>query len=120
VVDAIHHDQIMTHGGMPGLRDEQLLESALARPMQLHAYGADVDIAALAAPYAYILARNHPFHDGNKRIAFMSMAVFAELNGWKLDASEGSVVEVMLLLAAGDLEEDRLTEWLRSHLVAAG
>ncbi len=116
VVDAIHHDTISTHGGLPGLRDEKLLESALARPKQAFAYGSGVDIAALAAAYAYGIARNHPYHDGNKRIAFMTMAVFAKLNGFELEAAETDVVDVMLRLAAGDLEEQQLAEWLRARL----
>ena len=117
VVDAMHHDSISTHGGLPGLRDEKLLESALARPKQAFAYGGGVDIAALAAAYAHGIARNHPYHDGNKRIAFMVMAVFAELNGFELEAAEADVVDVMLRLASGDLEEEQLAEWLRARLV---
>lgn len=117
VVDAVHHDSLTTHGGLAGVRDEGLLESALARPQQMHAYAETTDIAALAAAYAYGLARNHPYHDGNKRIAFMTMAVFAELNGHEFEASEADVVETMLRLAAGELEEDALTEWLRERLV---
>jgi len=116
VVDAIHHDSISTHGGLPGLRDEKLLESALARPRQAFAYGSGVDIAALAAAYAYGIASNHPYHDGNKRIAFMTMAVFAELNGLELEAAETDVVDVTLRLAAGSLEEAQLAEWLQARL----
>jgi len=120
VIDAIHHDMITTHGGLPGLRDEQLLESALARPKQILAYNVDADIAALAAAYAYGLARNHPFNDGNKRVAFMAMAVFAELNGLEFVAPEAEVVDVMLNLAAGGLEEDQLADWLRARLAELG
>ncbi|PKQ14928.1 MAG: type II toxin-antitoxin system death-on-curing family toxin [Actinobacteria bacterium HGW-Actinobacteria-7] len=121
VVDAIHHDSISTHGGLPGLRDEKLLESALERPKQAFAHGSGVDIAALAAAYAYGIARNHPYHDGNKRIAFMTMAVFAELNGYEFEVAETDVVHVMLRLAAGDREEEgRLAEWLRARLVEIG
>ena len=111
---------LTTHGGLPGLRDESLLESALARPKQILAYSAEVDIAALAAAYAYGLARNHPFNDGNKRVAFMAMAVFAELNGMEFDAPEAEVVDVMLSLAAGDLEEVQLADWLRARLTELG
>lgn len=117
VVDAIHHDGIASHGGVPGLRDEGALESALARPRQMHAYGDGPDVAILAAAYTFGFARNHPYHDGNKRIAFMTMAVFAELNGWELVASETDVIETMLRLAAGELEENQLAEWLHSHLI---
>lgn len=118
VIDAVHQDTISTHGGLPGLRDESLLESALARPRQVFSYGAGIDVASLAAAYAYGLARNHPYHDGNKRIAFMAMAVFAELNGFELDATENDAVDVMLRLANGDLNEEALIEWLRERLVA--
>ena len=120
VIDAIHHDMITTHGGLPGLRDEQLLESALARPKQILAYNENADIVVLAAAYAYGLARNHPFNDGNKRVAFMAMAVFAELNGLEFDAPEAEAVDVMLSLAAGGLEEEQLVEWLRARLTEIG
>ena len=120
VIDAIHHDMLTTHGGLPGLRDESLLESALARPKQILAYSAEADIATLAAAYAYGLARNHPFNDGNKRVAFMAMAVFAELNGLEFDAPEAEVVDVMLGLAAGELEEVQLADWLRVRLTELG
>lgn len=120
VIDAIHHDMIVAHGGLPGVRDERLLESALARPRQVFSYGASIDIAALAAAYAYGLARNHPYHDGNKRVAFMAMAVFAEINGYGLDADDADVVEAMLTLADGTLEEEALAEWLRVRLVEDG
>ncbi len=113
----MHHDLISTHGGLPGLRDEKLLESALAWPRQAFAYGSTIDVAALAASYAYGIARNHPYHDGNKRIAFMAMAVFAELNGFELATTETEVVDAMLKLAAGALEEEQLAQWLRARLV---
>lgn len=119
VIDAIHHDMITTHGGLYGVRDERLLESALARPRQVFTYGAGIDIAALAAAYACGLARNYPYHDGNKRIAFMAMAVFAEINGYEFVAEETEVVETMLTLADGTLEEESLAEWLRVRLVEA-
>ena len=115
VVDAIQLDLIREHGGLLGTRDEDALESALARPRQKWACETP-DIATLAAAYGCGLARNHPYHDGNKRIAFVVMAVFAELNGFELDAAEEEVVALMLALAAGELTEEGLTEWLRSHL----
>lgn len=101
------------------MRDENVLESALARPRQVFAYGASVDVAALGAAYAYAIASDHPYHDGNKRIAFMAMAVFVELNGFELDAAETDVVETMLQLASGEMEETALAEWLRERLVEA-
>jgi death-on-curing protein len=120
VVDTIHQDQITTHGGVPGVRDESALESALARPQQVFAYGSGVDIAALAAAYAYGLARNHPYHDGNKRIAFLATVVFAETNGYRFDATQTAVVQTMLRLAAGEIDEEALAEWVRANLVSSG
>jgi death on curing protein len=120
VVDAVQHDLISTHGGLAGLRDEVLLEAALARPRQLWSYSASVDTPSLAAAYAYGIARNHPYNDGNKRIAFMVAAVFAELNGYRLDAPESEVIDVMLKLAAGAIEEEVLAAWLRDRLTARG
>jgi len=118
VVEIVQHDLILTHGGLPGLRDETVLETALARPRQVFAYDQAGDIAALAAAYAYGICRAHPFNDGNKRVAFVVAAVFAELNGFQLDAPQTEVVERMLLLAAGELAEQDLAEWIRAHLVA--
>jgi death-on-curing protein len=118
VVDAVHLDLVREHGGMQGMRDEGALEAALARPRQRWAYGGDPDIAALAAAYAFGLARNHPYHDGNKRIAFVTMAVFLGLNGRRIDATEEEIVAVMLELAEGTLAEDVLAEWIRSHSTA--
>jgi death-on-curing protein len=118
-VDALHYDMILAHGGLPGLRDEPALESALARPRQRWAYDEASDIGSLAAAYAFGIARNHPFQDGNKRTAFLAMTVFAELNGLSLEASETEVVQVMVGLAAGDLTEEELASWLRENLVPA-
>lgn len=113
VVDAIQTDMLLTHGGMPGLRDENLLESALARPKQLPSYEPDADLAALAAAYGYGLARNHPYNDGNKRVAFVVMAVFLGLNGLDITASEADVVTTIVALAAGKIDEETLADWLR-------
>jgi death-on-curing protein len=115
VVDAIQTDLLLTHGGMPGLRDENLLESALARPRQLISYTPGADIAALAAAYGYGLARNHPYNDGNKRVAFVVMAVFLGLNGLEFTASEADVVTTIVALASGEIEEDALADWIRLH-----
>jgi death-on-curing protein len=119
VVEAVHFDLIREHGGMPGQRDEHGLEAALERPRQRHAYGTEADLAELAAAYGHGLAASHPFHDGNKRIAFVTMAVFLGLNGFELRAPEAEVVTVMLELAAGELEELALAAWLRSRMVDA-
>jgi len=115
VVDAIQNDMLLTHGGMPGLRDENALESALARPLQRFTYGPQADLAALAATYGFGLARNHPYNDGNERVAFVVMAVFLGLNGLAFNASEAEVVTTIVELAAGDLDEDALADWIRVH-----
>ena len=117
VVEAIHIDLIREHGGRPGLRDEGALEAALARPLQRLAYWPEADLAELAASYGHGLASSHPFVDGNKRIAFVAMAVFAGLNGKAIEAPEGEVVTVMVALASGHLTEAALADWLRQRLV---
>ena len=120
VVEAVQFDLIREHGGMPGLRDEHALEAALARPLQRRAYHANADLAELAAVYAHGLASGHPFNDGNKRIAFVTMAVFLELNGAPLEADEAEVVTVMLSLAAGETTEEQLASWVRTRTATAG
>ena len=116
VVDAVHLDMLRTHGGLRGIRDENALESALARPRHRHAYARRTDLAAVAASYGFGLARNHPCRDGNKRTAFLVMVVFLGLNGRDLEASEAEVVTMMLQLSAGELSEAALAMWLRDHL----
>jgi len=118
VVEAVQLDLIREHGGMPGLRDEHALESALARPRQRHAYELSSTLPELAASYAYGVARNHPFHDGNKRIAFVTMAVFLGLNGLELDAAEPEVVAIMVALAAGEVDEAGLMTWVSSRVIS--
>ena len=113
---AIHSDQIQAHGGSLGLRDRGLLESALERPRNRFHYEADADLASLAAAYGFGIARNHPFMDGNKRVAFQAMYLFLGLNGSRIDASEQEVVTIILSLAAGELDEPSLAVWLRDHL----
>lgn len=115
---AIHERQLAEHGGGTGVRDEALLDSALARPQQLFAYGdPPPDLAALAASLAYGLARNHPFVDGNKRTAHVCYRVFLALNDARLIASDEEKYITMLKLAEGSLAEDELAAWLRAHLV---
>lgn len=111
LISAIHDEQIAEHGGSPGLRDEGLLESALARPRNLAAYG-EPDLAALAAAYAFGLVRNHPFVDGNKRTAFVAAELFLDLNGQDLVASDEDCVTAMLSLAAGETSEAEFAAWL--------
>lgn len=116
MVEAIHDAQVREHGGAPGIRDEGLLESAMARPRQKFAYGAPVDLATLAAAYAFGLVRNHAFVDGNKRAAFMAAYVFIGLNGQDLEAAEPDVVTTMENVASGRLSEKELGAWIRAKL----
>ena len=113
---AIHSDQIKTHGGSAGLRDRGLLESALERPKNRFHYGSDPDLASLAAAYGFGLANNHPFVDGNKRVAFQAMYLFLGLNGFRIEAPEEAVVSLILSLAAGELNETELADWVREHI----
>lgn len=114
---AIHERQLAEHGGSAGVREDGLLDSALARPQQLHAYGdPPPDLAALAASLAYGLARNHPFVDGNKRTAHVCYRVFLALNGLELEASEEEKYVQMVALAEGSLPEAGFAEWLRRNL----
>ncbi len=120
VVDLIHQDQIQEHGGRRGVRDETLIESAMARPRNLWAYEDDKDLADLAAAYGYGLANNHGFVDGNKRVAFMAVYTFLGQNGLDLDADEAEVVAVMLELASGTLSETDLADWIRQNMRPLG
>jgi len=115
LLDQMHAELIREHGGSPGIRDANLIESALARPQNKWAYGEE-DIVELAAAYGYGLARNHGYVDGNKRIAFMAMFVFLYQNGFFLDAENSEVVSVMLGVTEGNLSEEALSGWLRSRL----
>ena len=116
MVEAIQFDLVRAFGGMQGLRDEPGLESALARARHRADYEPASDLASLAAAYGYGLVRDHPFSDGNKRAAFVTMAVFLELNGSRLEAPETEVVTVILDVAAGSMAEEQLADWLRSRL----
>jgi len=118
VLDAIHLDQLREHGGLQGIRDENALESALARARNKWAYDSVEDPAVLAAAYGYGLATSHPYRDGNKRIAFLAMLVFLGLNDWELEAPEDEVVATMLAVADRRCTEEELAAWLRMHLVA--
>ena len=116
-VTAIHHRQIAEHGGSEGLRDEGLLSSALARPQNLLAYGEPPpDLASLAAAYAYGIARNHPFVDGNKRTALVAARTFLILNGVDLDATQDEKVLTFLNLAEGAISEEELADWIRKRI----
>jgi len=113
---AIHQQQLTLHGGLDGVRDEGLFASALARPRQLHTYGdPPPDVFALAAAYAFGLARNHAFLDGNKRTAYVVCRLFLKLNGRDVAATQEEKYLTFLRLAEGDLTEDALAAWLRAH-----
>ncbi len=114
---AIHDEQLAEHGGGTGVRDVGLLESALERPRNRFAYDAAADLATLAAAYAFGLARNPPFIDGNKRTSFVAAEVFLDLNGMILTASDEDCVLTMLRLAAGEIEDDAFADWLRANSV---
>jgi len=111
---AVHDRQLAEHGGPTGVRDQGMLESALARPLNQWTYGED-DLCALAAAYAYGIARNHPFTDGNKRTAWVFARLFLMLNGQALSFTPRMAIDVVLALAAGELGEDELADWFRQH-----
>jgi death-on-curing protein len=116
-VHAIHHRQLAEHGGMGGVREPGGLESALARPRQLHAYGdPPPDLAAMAAAYAGGLVRNHPFVDGNKRVALVAARTFLRLNGRDLVATPEDKYLAVIGLATREISEDEFAAWVRSHL----
>ncbi len=115
----LHAESLAEHGGGQGLRDEGLLDSALARPQNLAAYG-NPDHAALAASYGLGLAKNHAFVDGNKRAALLATGLFLYLNGWRLTASQADTTLAMLSLAAGELSEDDFAAWLRRNSAPRG
>lgn len=112
---AMHDEQLAEHGGAAGIRDLGLLQSALARPQNLAAYG-EPDLPALAAALAHGIARNHPFVDGNKRTAYVAMESFLLLNGYLLTASDADCLLTFLALASGDLDAEDLAAWLRRNL----
>ncbi|MEO7157086.1 MAG: type II toxin-antitoxin system death-on-curing family toxin [Vicinamibacterales bacterium] len=115
LVDAIHHDQIREHGGVSGVRDENGLESALARPQQQWHYEKEIDLPSLAAAYAFGLVRNHPYLDGNKRIGFLAMLTFLGVNGHVFEATDAEVVTEFVALAEGSVSEVGLAAWIRDH-----
>ena len=115
-IEILHHDQLAEHGGLHGLRDEGALESALERPRNRWLYDETIDVAELAAAYAFGIVRGHPFADGNKRTGFIALAAFLDLNGSSLKAEEGDVVATMRRLAARELSEEDLTDWIRANL----
>jgi len=117
VAMAAHAEQLAEHGGGEGVRDRRLLESAMARPQNLAGYG-EPDAADLAAAYAFGIARNHPFADGNKRTAAVVSETFLMLNGHRLGVSDAELVVAFLALAAGEYSEEEMADWFRQRLAA--
>jgi death-on-curing protein len=111
----LHRESLRQFGGADGIRDEGLLDSALARPLNRFAYEAERDLCRLAAAYAKGIAQNHPFVDGNKRAALAAAGVFLMLNGLELTAEPAMATVAMLDLAAGEMTEDEFADWLRAH-----
>ena len=112
----LHGESLAEHGGGEGIRDEGLLESALARPLNLELYG-HPDFAELAASYGFGLAKNHAFVDGNKRACFLAVGLFLYLNGYQLKATQANATLTVLALAAGDISESEFAAWIRQHAV---
>ena len=107
-IEIIHEEQLAEHGGLPGIKDENALEAALARPLNKAAYG-ETDVHRLAAAYLYGIVRNHPFSDGNKRTGFLAAYTFLVINGIEFDAEEVQVIAFVLAVAAGEIDEDGAT-----------
>jgi death on curing protein len=116
IILAIHEEQLAQHGGGTGIRDATLMDSALGRPQNLAAYNPDADVCDLAASYAYGIAKNHPFIDGNKRTAYVAMELFLIEHGLMLTADDGDAVVTFLGLAAGDVSEEQLAVWIRGNV----
>jgi death-on-curing protein len=114
ILYAVHDEQLVEHGGISGVRDIGMFESALSRAPNLAAYG-EPDFAELAAAYGFGLAKNHPFLDGNKRTAFVAVELFLRLNGYALSADDTSCILTMLALAAGDIDEANFASWIRQN-----
>ena len=116
LIIAVHDEQLAEHGGALGIRDEGLLDSALARPLNHASYGTP-EIGELAAIYAIALARNHPFIDGNKRVAYVALETFIYLNGASFPVSDAEAVVMTLAMAAGELTDDEFIAWVRSNTI---
>ena len=116
VIEAVHLDQMREHGGLIGFRDENALESALARAKQRWAYEPDSDLSRLAAGYVFGICNGHPFRDGNKRNSFLAAVIFLGLNGFDLVTSDEAVVETMWAVASGRLDEEAIADWIRLRI----
>lgn len=115
-IEIMHDEQLHEHGGLPGLKDENALEAALARPLNKAVYG-ETDVFALAAAYLYGIARNHPFSDGNKRTAFLAAFTFLWINGYQLEAQQAQVIAFVLAVAAGEIGEEGAAMFFRDFCV---
>jgi len=115
----LHKESLAQFGGAGGVRDEGLLDSALARPVNKHSYEGCMDLAVLAAAYGFGLARSYPFVDGNKRAAFLAVGVFPTMNGHRLTATPVDAIEAILALADGTMDEAHFASWIKAHLRAA-
>lgn len=111
----LHDESLAEHGGAPGLRDEGLLDSALARPLNLALY-TEPDVAGLAAAYGVGLAKNHPFVDGNKRAAFLAVGMLLAVNGYRLHATQADAILAVLAVASGEMDEATFAQWIRTHI----
>lgn len=116
VIEAVHLDQVREHGGLIGIRDENALESGLARARQRWTFDPDSDLSRLAAGYVFGICTGHPFRDGNKRISFLAAVIFLGLNGLDLVAPDEEVVEKMMAIASGKLAEEAIADWIRSRI----
>lgn len=112
----LHNESLAKDGGLQGIRDEGLLESALYRPLNLYHYAQERDISKLAAAYGFGLVRNHPFVDGNKRAGFLAVGLFLTLNGFNIKVSQGEATKTILALAEGKLTQEEFCQWLNIHL----
>lgn len=115
-IEIIHQEQLDEHGGLAGIKDDNALKSALARPLNKEAYG-ETDIHVLAAAYLYDFVKNHPFSDGNKRTGYLAAFTFLYINGWMIEAEQADVIEFVLEVAAGEIDEDGATRFLRDFTV---
>lgn len=112
----LHSESLAEYGGLDGIREQGLLESALYRPINLYNYEKETDIAFLAAAYGFGIVRNHPFVDGNKRIAFLAVGLFLALNGFSLEVTQLEATQTMLALASGELSENDFCQWLKNFI----
>jgi len=115
-IEIIHREQLEEHGGLQGVKDDNTLEAALARPINKAAYGEE-DVFALAAAYLYGFVKNHPFSDGNMRTGYLAAFTFLYLNGWLVEADQADIIEFVLEVAAGEIDEDGATRFLRDFTV---